>query len=184
MQSRTFIFQRLTGVVAFTALLFSFSCCKHHENSNTQVNPNDYKDNLVEVNKELNKNEDESIESYIKRHGWEMINTGTGLRYLIYEEGAGEKAEKDKLAVLNYSVSLLDGTEVYNSKDLGQKKFVIGTGGVESGLEEAVLLLRVGDKAKLILPSHLAYGLMGDDNKIPSRAALVYDVELTALRDI
>ena len=38
--------------------------------------------------------------------------------------------------------------------------------------------MKVGDKAKFIIPSHLAFGLLGDENKIPKRATLVYDVEL------
>lgn len=191
MKSKMTIYQKslvsMGGIAALFALLFTFSCCKHHESpntNNTPVDPNQYKDRLVNVNKVLNENEDENIENYITRHGWDMHKTGTGLRYLIYKEGTGDVVVKEKLVVLNYSLSLLDGTEVYNSTELGPKKFVVGQGGVESGLEEGVLLLKVGSKAKLIIPSHLAFGLMGDDNKIPARATLVYDVELIELKDL
>jgi len=59
---------------------------------------------------------------------------------------------------------------------------VVGHGGVESGLEEAVLLLHAGDKARIIIPSHLAYGLVGDDDKIPARATLIYEIELIELK--
>jgi FKBP-type peptidyl-prolyl cis-trans isomerase len=34
------------------------------------------------------------------------------------------------------------------------------------------------------MPPHLAYGLIGDDNKIPARAIIVYDVEVIDFRDI
>jgi FKBP-type peptidyl-prolyl cis-trans isomerase len=54
---------------------------------------------------------------------------------------------------------------------------------VESGLEEGILLLREGDKAKFILPPHLAHGLLGDDNKIPARSIIVYDLELLSLEN-
>jgi FKBP-type peptidyl-prolyl cis-trans isomerase len=40
------------------------------------------------------------------------------------------------------------------------------------------LLLRVGDKARFILPSHLAHGVPGDGVKIPRRATIIYDLEL------
>jgi FKBP-type peptidyl-prolyl cis-trans isomerase len=49
---------------------------------------------------------------------------------------------------------------------------------VERGLDEAMQLLKVGDRAKLILPSHLAFGLVGDDNCVPRKAILIYDVQI------
>jgi FKBP-type peptidyl-prolyl cis-trans isomerase FkpA len=77
---------------------------------------------------------------------------------------------------------LLNGDLAYSSGQTGPKEFEIGHGGVESGLEEGILLLHVGDHAKFIVPSHLAFGLLGDQNKIPQRATLVYDIELVKLK--
>ena len=54
----------------------------------------------------------------------------------------------------------------------------MGIGGVESGLEEAILKLRKNSVAVLILPSHLAHGLLGDSNRIPPKAALVYKIKV------
>jgi FKBP-type peptidyl-prolyl cis-trans isomerase len=67
----------------------------------------------------------------------------------------------------------------YTSGNLGEKKFSVSQGGVESGLEEGILMLRVGDKARFIMPPHLAHGLLGDQKKIPPRAIIVYEVEIT-----
>jgi FKBP-type peptidyl-prolyl cis-trans isomerase FkpA len=52
---------------------------------------------------------------------------------------------------------------------------------VEAGLEEGILLMHKGGKAKFILPSHLAFGLIGDQNKIPGKSTLIYDVNLIDL---
>jgi FKBP-type peptidyl-prolyl cis-trans isomerase len=60
------------------------------------------------------------------------------------------------------------------------KEFLIGQSDVEAGLEEGIRLMRTGDRAKLILPSRLAFGLLGDGKKIPPGATLVYDIELVA----
>jgi FKBP-type peptidyl-prolyl cis-trans isomerase len=111
-----------------------------------------------------------------------MKETGTGLRYMIYRDGSGLKAEKGKVAILNYKLWLITGDLVYSSETNGPKSFLIGKGGVESGLEEGILLMKVGDKAKMILPSHLAHGLLGDEKKIPPRTAIVYDIELVELK--
>ena len=110
-----------------------------------------------------------------------MTKTGSGLRYLIYKKGNGEKAEVGKKVKISYEVRLINGTLIYSSKDTGPKEFIIGKSNAETGLEEALLLMRVGDRAKLIIPSHLAYGLHGDDNKIPKRATLIYDLELLSV---
>ena len=61
-------------------------------------------------------------------------------------------------------------------------QFVIGEGDEPSGLHEMVKLMRVGAKAKVIIPSYLAYGLVGDDNKIPPSATLFYDLYLVEVQ--
>jgi FKBP-type peptidyl-prolyl cis-trans isomerase len=102
---------------------------------------------------------------------------------MIYKNGSGADAQTGKQATLNYKVWLLDGTLCYSSEKSGPKKFRIGQGGVESGLEEGVLLLKVGDKARFIMPPHLAQGLIGDQDKIPPRSCIVYEVELVQISD-
>ena len=125
----------------------------------------------------------ERIESFAKRRNWKMQTTKTGLWYMIYEQGSGPKTKSGQLALLNYEISLLDGTLCYSSDSLGAKTFAVGHGGVESGLEEGILLLREGDKARLIMPPHRAHGLLGDMNKIPARSIIVYDIELLKLSE-
>jgi len=170
-------------IILFAFFILFSACNKNNKNKNQ--NSADYKTlnkTLEKVNKQLVASEDEQIESFIKRYNWKMKKTGTGLRYLIYKHGKGEKAEKGRIAKINYRVNLLNGDLCYSSKDKGPKEFVIGKGNVESGLEQGILLLKVGDKAKFILPSHLAFGLIGDQDKIPAKAALVYDIELLELK--
>ena len=82
------------------------------------------------------------------------------------------------IVALDYELRLLDGELVYSSKENGLKVFIVGRGGVESGLEEAVLHLHKGDEAEIIIPSHLAYGLAGDGDKIPIRSTIVYKLKV------
>jgi len=87
------------------------------------------------------------------------------------------------VANIKYKVSLLNGKVCYSSDSDGVKSFRIGQGGVELGLEIGILKLRVGDKAKFILPPNLGWGLIGDEKKIPSRSIIIYDVELIGLTE-
>ncbi len=138
---------------------------------------------LIQANKTAVQKESTQIDEYVKNKNFHVITTGTGLRYQIYHKGNGNRATKGKKAIVNYTVSLLDGTLCYTTKKKGAEEFIIGKDNdVESGLQEGISYLSVGDKAIIIIPSYLAHGLTGDFNKIPIRSTIVYDIELVALK--
>lgn len=143
----------------------------------------EYKEPLQNVNKILVDKDADIIRKYCKRNKWNYSQTETGLFYEIYEKGKGLKAEAEKIVEMNYKVYLIDGTLCYTSDSLGTKTFVVGKGGVESGLEEGILLLHEGDKARFVLAPHLAHGLIGDENRIPPRSIIIYYIELLAVYD-
>lgn len=137
---------------------------------------------LEEMNRRIMRDEGAQIDGFAERLNWPMITTGTGLRYWIYENGSGTQAKEGMIAKVEYIVSLLNGDTVYTSEAAGPKEFLIGQDNVESGLHEGIQLMRIGDRAKFILPSHLAHGLSGDQDKIPPRHSVVYDIKLLSLR--
>lgn len=163
-------------------IILLISACNQKKPAEVRdIDHKELKESLMQANKELIKTEDELIKEYITRYNWDMTETGTGLRYMIYQHGNGKRAIANQIATIEFEVSLMNGNICYSSKETGPKQFRIGQGGIESGLEEGILLLRKGDRVKIIIPSHLAYGLIGDNNKIPAKATLVYDVELISL---
>lgn len=137
------------------------------------------KEEMVRANQFLVGKDMELINVYIKRRGWDMEFSSSGLGYEIYDEGYGPRVERGRALTMEYSLSLLDGRVCYSSEKEGPKTFVAGRGGVEAGLEEGVLMLRQGDKARFILPPFLGHGLIGDQDRIPARAVLIYEVEIT-----
>jgi len=105
--------------------------------------------------------------------------TESGLRYQIIQEGNGLKAEKGKTVSIHYKGQLPDGTVFDSSYKRNQPlDFVLGLGQVIAGWDEGVALLKVGDKARLVIPSDLAYGSEGAGGVISPNATLVFDVEL------
>ena len=169
-------------IVLFLLTALLLSACNEgieKENRQTEISASE---SLVKANRYLVKQEKEAIENYIRRHGWEMQETGSGLRYSIVEKGNGPQVEEGKIVVLKYTKRLITGDLVYSSANDGLKTFVVSHGGVESGLEEFILLMHQGDKARLIIPSHLAFGLLGDDDKIPPRSTVIYELELIELK--
>ena len=163
-------------------ILLCSSCNEQPRPSNSTRHLGMMSDTLVNYNRGVVRTEDQQIDDFISRYEWKMIKTGTGLRYLIFQKGQGVKAEKGKVAIIKYTLRFLNGTLCYSSDKDGLKEFKIGYGNVERGGEEGILLMHVGDRAKFIVPSHLAFGLLGDQKKIPQQATLVYDIELVKIK--
>lgn len=105
--------------------------------------------------------------------------TPSGMRYVILQDGEGQKARhRQRLSVL-YRGSLLDGTVFSEKLDPADPfTFTIGNGEVILGWEEAFLDMQPGEKRLLIIPYALGYGLRGREPDIPNRATLVFEVEL------
>jgi FKBP-type peptidyl-prolyl cis-trans isomerase len=165
-------------------LSFCFTACHDKKDAVeiNKLNQNQVTEKLLDANKASIEIENTQIDKLIKSSGWKMIETPTGLRYQIIEKGNGQKTSFGKLVRFEYEVKLFSGELIYSSMKSGPKEFSIGSGGVESGLEEGILLLRVGDKARFIIPSYLAHGLSGDQNRIPPKATLIYTLKLIDLK--
>ena len=105
--------------------------------------------------------------------------TESGLRYQFIQRGSGKKAENGKTVAVHYEGSLENG-KVFDSSYPRKKpiEFRLGQGQVIEGWDEGIALLQVGDKARFVIPSDLAYGPSGDGGVIPPHATLIFDVEL------
>ncbi len=164
-------------VLIFLCMVLMWAC-SGSDNTEVVNDPLQNKEELIQTHQNLHRQEEQDIEAYVKRRNLTMKTSGTGLRFLILQEGEGEKAAKGDFVKVNYKVELLDGTLCYSSDKKGPQAFVVEKDQVESGIHEGIKLLARGGKAKFILPSHLAYGLTGDQDKIPPQSPVVYDIEL------
>ncbi|UII78846.1 peptidylprolyl isomerase [Flagellimonas sp. CMM7] len=105
--------------------------------------------------------------------------TESGLRFKMIQQGSGAKAEKGKTVSVHYEGSLTNGQVFDSSYSRNQPiDFALGVGQVIPGWDEGIALLKVGDKARFVIPSNLAYGSAGAGGVIPPDATLIFDVEL------
>ena len=109
--------------------------------------------------------------------------TESGLRYKIIQKGDGIKPQKGQNVSVHYKGMFAEGGVFDDSYKRGKPiEFPIGMGNVIPGWDEGILLLNKGDKARFVIPSHLAYGEAGAGGVIPPNATLVFDVELMDIK--
>lgn len=97
--------------------------------------------------------------------------------------GNGSAAAKGRIVRVHYTGWLTSGEKFDSSVDRNDPfEFVLGAGQVIGGWDQGVSTMRVGDKVKLTIPPHLAYGEQGYPGAIPPNATLVFEVELLAVK--
>ena len=115
-------------------------------------------------------------------NGWGAV---TALKVTDTTVGTGTTAANNTKATVNYSVWIYDVrvTDTKGTKlETGTFQFTLGKNPPEviTGFEQGVNGMKVGGKRTLTVPASMAYGATGQ-GAIPANAALVFDVELTAV---
>ncbi len=172
---------KMMVLIALSFLVFG--CREKRQHPTQGMSNQDMREMLLESSRYAAQREDEEIKAFIKEKDLEMTTTGTGLRYIIYSASSEpcDSIRSGQTVWLNFKVLLLDELVRYESKD-EPVSFVVDHDDVESGLHEAVKYMCAQDSAYFILPSHLAHGLTGDHQKIPSNAPIIYEVSVVKVK--
>lgn len=109
------------------------------------------------------------------------MSTGE-LQIEILAPGQGTEAKAGNTVFVHYTGTLTNGTKFDSSRDRGTPfKFRLGAGQVIKGWDQGVAGMKIGERRKLTIPGHLAYGEGGYPGLIPPNATLVFDVELVSV---
>ena len=108
-----------------------------------------------------------------------VTTTESGLQYEVLvsgEDGAPQPALEDTV-VVHYHGTLPDGTVFDSSVDRGDPA-TFPLNGIIKGWQEALTMMKVGDKWRIVLPPELAYGERGAGAVIGPNQTLMFEVEL------
>ncbi|HAD97706.1 MAG TPA: hypothetical protein DCG19_09895 [Cryomorphaceae bacterium] len=161
-------------------LFFLNSCqCSGQEPAKSPRQQRNPSEEHIQHQRDFLKKERESIKAYLKDRKLEVKRSGTGLYYQILQDSsAQEQVATEDEVVFDYSIYMLNGSLLYTSEGNSPRTLVIDREDAEIGLHESLKLLGLGDKGLFILPSHLAFGVAGDQNKVPPKTALVYELKI------
>ncbi|MBX3708768.1 MAG: FKBP-type peptidyl-prolyl cis-trans isomerase [Gammaproteobacteria bacterium] len=104
----------------------------------------------------------------------------SGLQYKIIKEGNGSSPTINDTVTVNYSGTLIDGTEFDSSYKRGEPA-TFPVSGVIPGWTEALQLMKVGSTWELYIPASLAYGATGAPPVIGPNQTLIFKVELLGI---
>lgn len=159
-------------------LLLILPGCNNIPTGKQQLPQQQGKNDMADLNMYLVQKDREIIQNYIERRGLNMKESPTGFWYMIVEDGTGDFLKENDRITMNYECTLLDGTKCYSSAETGPREIILGRSRLEPGLNEGLRMLKRGGAAVFILPPFMAYGLVGDGKKIPSRATIVYTISI------
>jgi len=123
----------------------------------------------------------EASETFLKENGARegVTTTDSGLQYEVLasgEEGAASPTLEDTVEV-HYHGTLPDGTVFDSSVDRGQPA-TFGLQHIIKGWQEALPMMKEGDKWKIVVPPALGYGEQGAGGDIGPNQVLIFEIEL------
>ena len=127
--------------------------------------------------------EPQRIVKYIKDNDITVKPQLSGLYYIEIRVGEGVPVQNGDLVAIHYSIYNLDNQLIESSYDYGQPlSFIYGDGQMIPGIEEAVGYMKVGGKARIVVPSKLGFGDIKIDDDLPANTPLVIDLEMVDLQ--
>ena len=121
--------------------------------------------------------------AFLKANGAKpgVVTLSSGLQYEIITAGTGAKPGPADSVTCDYRGALIDGTEFDSSYARGRPA-TFRIQGLIKGWAEALPLMPVGSKWRLVVPADLAYGAKGSGDKIGPMAVLVFEIELRSIQ--
>lgn len=135
--------------------------------------------------------DDKLLQDYFAKNNIKAQKTSSGLYYTISKPGSGNNAKPGQMVSVMYLGKTLEGHQFDANMDESGKMlpgksaftFPLGQGQVIKGWDEGVALLKKGSKATLYIPSPLAYGPQAQGPDLPANSILVFNVEVTDVKD-
>ncbi len=110
-----------------------------------------------------------------KRDG--VISTESGLQYEVLTQGDGSIPSAESVVRVHYHGSFING-QVFDSSVTRNDPAEFALKEVIPGWTEALTMMSVGSKWRIVVPANIGYGEVGSPPVIPGNSTLVFEISL------
>ncbi|MBI3220325.1 MAG: FKBP-type peptidyl-prolyl cis-trans isomerase [Bacteroidetes bacterium] len=140
-----------------------------------------YEIELVKVISQLQK-DTVAINTFLSAKSINTLRDPSGLRYQTTLVGTGASPTDASSVSFKYTGKLINGAEEGSIFETSTSPIKTKLSDLIKGLKIGMKFMKVGGKTTFYIPSTMAYGYTGTtDGKVPARANLIFEIELTAV---
>jgi len=170
---------RFLPVVLLTAIVVS--CGGPEPRKPVEVKSGSFYKESIERTKKLLAAEEEAIQEIISKdtvHEYLSSPDGFWYHYESKNDTATYQPKTGDQILFSYNLMSMNNDTIYTAEEIGPTSHVIDKQQLFPGLQNAVKLLKINEKATFLFPSPLAYGYQGDNKAIGPKTPLKSSVEL------
>ncbi|WP_190809259.1 gliding motility-associated peptidyl-prolyl isomerase GldI [Flagellimonas sp. S3867] len=169
-------------VLTFLTLIFILIGCDGPEPRRpVEVKSGSFFKESVERNKALLAKEEKLIQQIIAQDtAHSYISSPSGFWYYFENknEASAYLPKTDDQILFSYNLLTMGNDTLYSAKEIGPTSYVVDKEQLFPGLQNALKLLKINERATFLFPSLQAYGYHGDGGKIGPRTPIKSTIEL------
>ena len=173
---------KIFTISLFFGMLFAIGCQDREARRPIQQSSGTFMKESVVRNKKLIASEEKMIDSIIKSNPdkkYFASQKGYWYTYEIKNETDTLRPKRGDVAFFEYELFDLKGNVIYTALELRPQDYLVDKEEIMMGLRDGIKLMRKNEKITFLFPSHMAYGYLGDKNRIGSNVPIMCTVTLT-----
>ncbi|UPQ79385.1 gliding motility-associated peptidyl-prolyl isomerase GldI [Flavobacterium azooxidireducens] len=170
------------NILLFFGMLFAIGCQDPEARRPKQHSSGSFMKESVVRNKKLIASEEKLIDSIIKSNPnkeYLASQKGYWYTYEIKNEIDTLRPKRGDVAFFEYEINDLKGNVIYTALELRPQDYLVDKEEIMIGLRDGIKLMRKNEKVTFLFPSHIAYGYLGDKNRIGPNVPIMCTVTLT-----
>ena len=170
----------------FYLICVLFACNESYQNRIIKPTNDHQVDFFIDANRLIIKHEEQYIDSLLRQSTLNFTKDSIGIRLIIDKNNQHDSnifPQNGDVVTIAYDCVLFDKYNLLEQNEIVDTiSFQIGYSKQMRGLNYAIKLLEVGDKAKIIIPSYLGFGMSGYGKEVPPYSTLLLNVNLLNIK--
>ncbi len=169
-------------ILLIFSVLMLINCKKSTVYKKVEYGNDEFLKNSQQNYKTLHAEEKTFIKSWIAKHpDTNFSETTQGFWVNVSKDAKTENAKKTDIILYDKQIEDFSGNIIYNFQEKTNQKLILGKSYEIRGVEYAMYNLSEGDEATLLIPSSLAYGLYGDEEKIGENIPIIVHLKVNKI---